>query len=359
MNHEYHMRQALDLAKKGWPQVAPNPMVGCVIVKNNEVVSDGYHQKFGGPHAEVIAINNLPSTISPQDCIVYVTLEPCSHHGKTPPCAELIISKGFKTVVISSQDPNPLVKGDGIKKLEEAGIAVIKDILKHETEELNKHFFTFHEQRRPYFILKWAITAEGFISRIPVPKTLEENRITRREAQVYVHRMRSELMGIFVGKNTVLKDNPRLTTRLVQGKNPTRIFIDRNLEIPQTYNVYNKEAPTIIFNSIKDEEKDHLRFMKLDFNRNTLPQICEKLYDAQIQSVLVEGGAYLVNEFVNQELWDEVLVFQNPDLYFKQGLKGPVFALKNSFELVGDDKLYHHFKNEAMPAKGSLAKEIF
>ena len=166
-------------------------------------------------------------------------------------------------------------------------------------------------------------------------------------------------MGIFVGKNTVLQDNPHLTTRLVKGKNPVRIFIDKKLEVPATYNIYNKEAKTIVFNALKQEEKEHISFIQLDFEKDVLSQINEKLYGLQIQSVLVEGGAFLVNEFVKNDLWEEVLVFQNPDLHFNEGLKAPVFALKNSFELVGNDKLFHHFRNEALPAVGALEKEIF
>lgn len=359
MNHEYYMQQAFDLAKQGWPNVAPNPMVGSVIVKNNEVISSGFHKKFGEAHAEVNAIQNLPSGVSPADCILYVTLEPCSHYGKTPPCADLIIEKGFKNVVVASLDPNPLVSGRGIKKMKDAGITVTTGILEQQGKELNKRFIRFHENKRPYFLLKWAITADGFISKIPYPKNREENFITRREAQEYVHGIRADVMGIFVGKNTVLNDNPHLTTRLVKGKNPVRIFTDRNLEVPGNFNVYNDEAPTLVFNSLKDEEKGNIRYIKLDFGTNILPQINEKLYQMQIQSVLVEGGAFLVNEFMKNDLWDEVLVFQNPDLHFSQGVKAPEFALKNTFELVGNDKLFHHFRNEALPAVGPLEKEIF
>lgn len=359
MNHEYYMQQALDLSKQGWPEVAPNPMVGCVIVKNNEIVARGFHKKYGEAHAEVNAIADLPPKIAPADCVLYVTLEPCSHYGKTPPCVDLVIEKGFRQVVMGSLDPNPLVSGQGVKKLKAAGITVITGVLEKEIRRLNKRFFKFFEEKRPYIILKWAITADGFISKIPVPKTLEENIITRQDARVYVHKMRAEVMGIMVGKNTVLNDNPHLTTRLVKGNNPVRIFIDRTLEVPAHFNVYNKDAKTIVFNSLKDEELDNVRFVKLNFAENILPQIIKKLYGLNIQTILVEGGAHLVNQFVKNEFWDEVLVFQNPDLYFSTGLKGPVFALKNSFELVGNDKLFHHFKDETLPAAGPLGKEIF
>jgi diaminohydroxyphosphoribosylaminopyrimidine deaminase/5-amino-6-(5-phosphoribosylamino)uracil reductase len=307
----------------------------------------------------VNAIANLPATVSPADCTLYVTLEPCSHYGKTPPCVDLVLSKGFKQVIIGCLDPNPLVAGKGLQKLREAGAEVITGVLEKEIRTLNKRFFTFFEQKRPYVLLKWALTADGFISKIPVPKSREENTITRKEAQVFVHGIRSEVMGIMVGKNTVLMDNPHLTTRLVKGRNAVRIFIDRKLEVPSDFNIYNAEARTIVFNSVKDEESGNIHFIRLEFSKNILPQLIRKLYEQNIQSVLVEGGAYLVNEFVKNDIWDEVLVFQNPDLYFHEGLKGPVFALKNSFELVGNDKMYHHFRNESMPSVGALEKEIF
>lgn len=358
MNHAYYMQQALDLAAQGWPQVAPNPMVGCVIVKNNEVVAKGFHKKYGGPHAEVEAINDLPAGVLPADCILYVTLEPCSYFGKTPPCADLIISEGFKTVVVACKDPNPLVSGNGIKKLQESGIAVVTGVLEAEARQLNRRFITCFEENRPYLILKWAQTADGFISRIPAPVNRNENIITRPEAQAYVHRLRADTMGIVVGKNTVLNDNPSLTTRLVEGKNPVRIFIDKKLEVPGDFNIYNAEAPTIVFNALKEDKKDHIQFIKLDFSGNVLGQMLQELYRLSIQSLLVEGGSSLLYSFIDQHLWDEVLVFQNPSLFFGQGLKAPVFALKNTFELIGDDKLFKHYRNETLEA-GSAPKEVF
>ncbi|PBQ34430.1 riboflavin biosynthesis protein RibD [Sphingobacteriaceae bacterium] len=359
MNHEYYMQQALEQARLGWPKVAPNPMVGSVIVKNNEIISSGYHQKFGEAHAEVNAIANLPSTVLPAECTLYVTLEPCSHYGKTPPCADLIIAKGFKNVVVGCKDPNPLVAGRGILKLESAGIKVISGVLEKEVRAQNKRFIRFFEEKRPYYIMKWAITADGYISKFPVPKIREENYITHRDAQVYVHEMRSEVMGIFVGKHTVLNDNPHLTTRLVKGENPVRIFIDRNLEVSRDFNIYNQDAKTIVFNAKKNAVESNIQFIKLNFEDDILSQVNAKLYEQQIQSVLVEGGAFLINEFLKNDLWDEVLVFQNPDLYFREGLKAPVFALKNTFDLVGSDKLYHHFRHESLTANGAFEKEIF
>lgn len=343
IGHDFFMDTALHLAGKGWPAVTPNPMVGCVIVKGDTLVAQGYHQKFGEKHAEVMAINQLPEGIDPKDCTLYVTLEPCTHFGKTPPCSDLIISKGFKTVVVACKDPNPLVSGQGIDKLRKAGVQVITGVLEKNARELNKRFIAYFEKKRPYYILKWAQTADGFISQLPVPDDKNENRISGNESQIMVHRLRSEVMAILVGKNTVLRDNPRLTTRLVEGTNPTRIFIDRNLEVPLHYHIYDNEAPTIIFNGQKEEKNGGHTFLKIDFDKKVLEQLSDKLFNLNLQSVLVEGGAVLLNDFIDQHLWDEVLIFQNPNLHFGSGVKAPRFALRNTFELIGDDKLYRQF----------------
>lgn len=319
-------------------------MVGCVIVHNDEVVASGFHEQYGGPHAEVNAINALPDKIQAAHCTLYVTLEPCSHHGKTPPCADLIMSKGFKKVVVASTDPNPLVAGEGIKRLKNAGIEVMVGVLEKEARVLNKRFFTFFEQKRPFFILKWAQTEDGFISRIGVPKTREGNKISGIEADVMVHQLRAQCQGILVGKNTVLYDNPTLTTRLVKGNNPTRMFIDRKLEVPFTFNIYNSEAKTLVFNEVKDKTEDNIQFIKIDFDKNVLGQLASRLYELKIQNVLVEGGTFLIDQFIGQNLWDEIMIFQNPQLYFAQGVKAPAIALKNNFELVGNDKLYRYFR---------------
>jgi diaminohydroxyphosphoribosylaminopyrimidine deaminase / 5-amino-6-(5-phosphoribosylamino)uracil reductase len=323
MTANIFMQRALELAGKGLGAVAPNPMVGCVIVQGDVTVAEGYHQHFGGRHAEVEAIRNLPSEVQPSDCTLYVNLEPCSHFGKTPPCVDLIIKKGFREVVIANLDPNPLVAGQGIQKLKAAGVEVRSGVQEGEGRALNKRFFTFHEKKRPYYILKWAQTADGFISRLPVPANRKDNTIGDQEQQEQVHRMRSEEMGVLVGKNTVLCDNPQLSTRLVKGKNPWRIFIDRQLEVPKHYNIFDEQANTIIFNSIKSEQKAHLTWFKIDFEGEVLQQISEKLYQMQIQSVIVEGGAMLLNSFIEQKLYDEVKIFVNKNLCFGSGVPAP------------------------------------
>ncbi len=341
------MQIALELAKKGRHMVEPNPMVGCVIVHDDKVVAEGYHQKYGEAHAEVNAINNLSREIDPAECTIYVTLEPCSHHGKTPPCVDLVIAKGFKKVVLADYDPNPLVAGKGVEKLRAAGVEVIMNVLQKEERELNKRFFTFYTKKRPFYILKWAQTADGFISRVPLPVNKADNKISGKEAQKMVHQMRANEMGIMVGKNTVLADDPSLTTRLVEGKNPVRIFIDKALEVPQTFNIYNKEAKTLVFNGLNDEKKENIEFIKIDFSKNVLEQISAKLYGLKIQSVLVEGGSALLNDFIKQEMCDEIFIFENPSLYFKNGLMAPkVVFYENNFERIGSDKLYKVMPNQ-------------
>jgi len=346
------MKMALEAGRKGWPAVAPNPLVGCVITQNGELISIGHHEYYGGPHAEVVAINKLTDQVNPADCTLYVTLEPCAHHGKTPPCADLIIAKGFKKVFVATMDPNPLVKGNGIGKLRNAGIEVVVGVLEKEAVNLNRRFFTFHIQKRPYIILKWAITADGFVSRVPVPADRSQNMITRSEAQRYTHGLRAESQGIMVGKNTAKHDDPALTTRLVTGKNPLRIVFDRKLELDRRLKIFDGQAQTIVYNEIKEEQEQNIFFRKLDFKSDVLNSVMSNLHSKGIQTVMVEGGTLLLESFLKADLWDEAFVFQNPDLSFGNGLKGPVFPLKNSFELVGADKLFHHFKNETLQQKG-------
>lgn len=351
MTHADHMKRALELATKGWPDVQPNPMVGSVITKSGKVVAEGYHQKFGGPHAEVNAIKALPKEIDPKDCTLYITLEPCRHHGKTPPCADLIIEKGFRKVVVACTDPNPLVSGSGVRKLLEAGIDVTTNVLEAESRSLNRRFITFFEQKRPYVILKWAMSADGFISRTPVPADRTQNMITREEALRTAHRLRAESMAVLVGKNTVLADDPKLTTRLVKGPNPVRAFIDRKLEVPASATVFSKDAPTWVFNELKEAKEDHVCYMKVDFSSNPGEQILHRFYQHNIQSVLVEGGARLLGDLISRGLYDEAFIFENPELRFGQGIKAPEFPLPNTFELVGDDKLYHEVKQAGVKVR--------
>ncbi len=343
--HIPFMKKAMILAQKGLGSVSPNPLVGCVIVKDDKIVAEGFHQKFGGAHAEVNAILNLPSNIDPRECTLYVNLEPCCHHGKTPPCTDLIIARGFKKVVVCNGDPNPLVAGIGIEKLKQAGIEVIQGVCEKEGGYLNRRFFTFHEKKRPYIILKWAQTADGFISKWPLPENKSENKISGEEAQTLVHEMRAAEDAILVGKNTVLNDDPFLTTRLVEGKNPLRVIITGN-EIPKTLNVFNRDAKIVVFNPSLNDVKDHITYIKLQTG-NAIPQILASLYKMGISSVLVEGGLYTLSGFISAGMWDEQHIFVDPALHFGQGIKAPKTTLNTDYQSIGKDKYYLVLNSES------------
>jgi len=333
------MQRCLELAVKGLGNVAPNPMVGCVIVCDGEIVAEGYHEQYGSGHAEPNAIKQVSDAILKKSTL-YVTLEPCSHHGKTPPCADLIINKGVKKVVIGNLDSNPLVSGRGIQKLKEAGIEVEYRVLDKECKELNKRFFTFHEKKRPYIILKWAQTQDGFISRIPLPKNKEDNWITGKESKDLVHQWRGEESAILIGYNTALVDNPLLTTRLVEGKNPVRLIIDKNLDLPHNLNIFNNDVKTIVFNSIKSSDDDNIRYVRIDF-QNMIQEILNECYVLNISSVIIEGGTKTINEFIQKNTWDEARLFVNPNKVFKQGIASPVISFNQSAPTqIGDDLLY-------------------
>ena len=333
------MQRCLELAVKGLGNVAPNPMVGCVIVCDGEIVAEGYHEQYGSGHAEPNAIKQVSDAILKKSTL-YVTLEPCSHHGKTPPCADLIISKGVKKVVIGNLDSNPLVSGRGIQKLKDAGIEVEYGVLDKECKELNKRFFTFHEKRRPYIILKWAQTQDGFISRNPLPENKEDNWITGKESKALVHQWRGEEQAILIGYNTALVDNPLLTTRLAEGKNPIRLVIDENLDLPHDLNVFNSEAKTIVFNSMKGSEHNSIRYVRIDF-QNMIQEILNECYVLNISSVIIEGGTKTINEFIQKNLWDEARIFVNPIKKFEQGIAAPDISFNQITPIkIGDDLLY-------------------
>jgi len=338
-NHETYMLRCIELAKKGMGHVAPNPLVGCVIVHNETIISEGFHSKYGSEHAEPNAINKVDHHIL-KDCTLYVNLEPCSHYGKTPPCADLIISKRIKKVVIGNLDVNPLVAGKGIKKLQEAGIEVIYGVLDNQCKELNKRFFTFHEKKRPFVILKWAQTNDNYISKMPLPQNMADNWITGEESKTLAHQWRTEEQAILVGHNTVVVDNPQLTARLYEGNNPVRIVIDRTLDLNLNYKVFDAKAKTLIFNSIKNETKENLHYIKIDFT-NFIDELLHQLYELNINSVIVEGGSRTLEHFINTKLWDEARIFVNPNLNFEKGIEAPIFDFKNEpFKYVGNDKLY-------------------
>lgn len=326
------------LAAKGLGNVAPNPMVGCVIVHEGHVIGEGYHMQFGGPHAEVNAINSVADISLLPKSTVYVSLEPCSHHGKTPPCSDLLVKYNVKKVVIGCLDTNPLVAGKGIEKLTQSGIEVVTGVLKDECRELNKRFFTYHEKRRPYVILKWAQTKDGFISKKP-PFTREENWITNEESNKLSHTWRAQESAILIGTNTALLDNPSLTTRLSEGKSPIRVLIDKDLKVPEENNIFSEKARVMVFTNEDSFDHDHITYHKISFKREIVPQILEVLFLKGINSLIVEGGTNTLQQFIDQGLWDEARIFTG-DKIFQEGLKAPVIKGKVISEItLGTDHL--------------------
>lgn len=337
------MHRCLELAKLAAGNVAPNPMVGAVLVYEKRIIGEGYHKKFGEPHAEVNCINSVNE--EDKDFIdkstLYVSLEPCSHFGKTPPCTDLIIKNKIPKVVIGCKDVYKEVKGEGIKKLQDADVEVITGISEKECKELNKRFFTFHQRQRPYIILKWAESANG--------KTGSNNErvlISNEYSNRLVHKWRSEEATILIGTNTALRDDPFLTTRLWNGNDPIRLVIDMNLRLPSHLKVFNKEVRTIIFNKLKHEENGNLAFYKIEVE-NIIVQILKALYQMQIQSVLVEGGAKLLQSFIDAGLWDEARIIRNEELVISNGLDAP--KLKNGV-IINEEKLFTDSISYFLPA---------
>lgn len=304
------MERCIQLARKGGRNAAPNPMVGCVIVVDDEIIGEGYHEQYGQAHAEVNAVNSVKDKSLLQQATLYVNLEPCAHFGKTPPCADLIIESKIPSVVIGSVDTFEMVSGKGISKLEQAGIKIKKGILEKECRELNKRFFTFQEKKRPYIILKWAQTADGYIDIIRNEEGFEKAlRITNEDSLKLSHEWRSREQAIIVGKRTALFDNPKLTVRNIEGINPLRIAIDRNLTIPSNYFLLDQSTPTLIFTSADSASVPNLEYIRLNFDAELLPQILDTLYEKNIQSLIVEGGTKLINSFISHGIWDEARVF--------------------------------------------------
>jgi diaminohydroxyphosphoribosylaminopyrimidine deaminase/5-amino-6-(5-phosphoribosylamino)uracil reductase len=325
---EFFMQRCLQLAKLGAGHVAPNPMVGAVLVHQGRIIGEGYHRQYGFAHAEVNCVHSVKEEdrhLIPVSTI-YVSLEPCAHHGKTPPCADLIVAQEIKEVVIGCVDTFSKVAGKGIEILKNAGIQVRTGILEKECRELNSRFFTSHEQKRPYIILKWAQSPAGYIGDgTPV-------KISNTFSDRLVHRWRSEEMSILVGTNTAIADNPQLNNRLWTGKNPVRLVIDRTLKTPRTHHLWDESIPTMFFS-----EKE------IDFQQPVLPQLLQLLHERSIQSVLVEGGAHTLHQFIEAELWDEARVIIG-DSQLNGGITAPV--LKNALliaetVLEGDRIMYY------------------
>jgi len=338
------MRRCLELAKQGAGYVASNPMVGAVLVHEKKIIGEGFHQQYGGPHAEVNCINSVSGQEKHKilSSVLYVSLEPCSHFGKTPPCTDLIIANKIPEVVIGCRDPFKEVDGKGIEKLKAAGIKVVYGILEDQCQQLNKRFFTFHTKHRPYVILKWAETGNGKIATNGAERLLISNEQTNR----LVHKWRSEEASILVGTNTALLDDPELTTRNWSGPSPIRSVVDMDLKLPSSLKIFNDKQRTIIFNNIKHEEKDHLIYYQVTEDVSLVHQIVNALYQMKIQSVIVEGGARLLQSFIDEEMWDEVRKIKNEKLIINNGLAAPELEIENAHEeikILGDSiKIYNH-----------------
>ena len=343
MTDEIYMQRCIYLAKKGIRAVAPNPMVGCVLVVENKIIGEGYHERYGEAHAEMNAINSVSNKSLLKKATLYVSLEPCAHTGKTPPCAELIIKKGIKKVVIGTKDSNPIVGGKGIEKLKNGGVQVEEGILQEQCIELNKRFFTFHEKQRPYVILKWAQTLDGFLDRIREDEKQKIHWISEPETKTLVHKWRSEEQSILVGKNTIINDNPSLTVRDYGGMNPIRLVIDSQLQISGALNIYSKDAPTIVFNRIKDKKEDNIEWVKI--NETSTKNILKELHKRGIQSIFVEGGSRTLQYFIIDNVWDEARVVVGQK-YFKEGYKAPIINKVPIQSISFGKDMIHYYKRK-------------
>jgi diaminohydroxyphosphoribosylaminopyrimidine deaminase/5-amino-6-(5-phosphoribosylamino)uracil reductase len=323
--HEKYISRCIQLAKNGLGTTFPNPMVGSVIVLGDKIIGEGYTSPYGGPHAEVNAINSVKDKELLKKATLYVTLEPCSHYGKTPPCADLIIKHQIPNVVVGLLDPHEKVAGKGIEKLKKAGIDVTVGVLKKECWEHHKRFLTYHTKKRPYIILKWAETADGFMA--PLQQKRSNNPepywISNAYSQQLVHQWRSQEQAILVGTNTVLTDNPKLNVRHWTGQNPIRIVLDRDLKIDTTYHILDGSVKTIVLSALLPKHPDpRIAYEVIDFEKNTTTQICAILYKHNIVSVIIEGGAKTLQDFIDSQLWDEARVFRGKNK-FVEGLRSP------------------------------------
>ena len=312
VNHDYYMRRCLQLAQNGFGYVAPNPLVGCVIVCNESVIGEGFHREFGKPHAEVNAINSVKDHSLLLKSTLYVNLEPCSHHGKTPPCADLIISKKIPRVVIGQSDPNPDVAGNGIQKLKDAGIEVIEGILESESRFLNRRFNTFHQEKRPYVILKWAESSDGFVDVERNSDQREINWISHPNTQKLTHSWRAQEMAILAGSRTINLDNPSLTVRAIPGENPLRIVLERVNEIRPDSTVLTDALPTLIFNPLKSQKQGEKEWIQSP-SKNSLNFILKELFKRNIQSIIIEGGPAIHTAFIHSGIWDEVRIIKSKE----------------------------------------------
>lgn len=335
---EIFMSRALELAKKGQLSVAPNPMVGAVIVVEGRIIGEGFHREYGKAHAEVNAIASVEDQNLLKQATIYVNLEPCSHFGKTPPCADLIIEKEIPRVVICNRDPSEKVAGKGIEKLKTAGIEVIDGILSAEGEQLNKRFFCLHKEKRPYITLKWALSKDDYIGRNPNDKNKADSWITNSLSKQLAHQWRAEEMGILIGKKTALIDNPQLNCREVAGNDPIRFLIDSNLEVQAEANIFQVDGKTVVLNKQKEGRSNRIDYLLVDEEKTYFESLFKYCFENSIHSILVEGGSYTLQSFIDANLWDEARVFKGTK-EFGKGIAGPTIngTLIESLQLREDE----------------------
>ena len=337
---EIYMQRCLQLARNGLGNTYPNPLVGSVIVYDGKIIGEGYHRKAGEPHAEVNAANSVKNKALLKKSTLYVNLEPCAHQGRTPACSKMIVDLQIPRVVVGCRDSFEKVDGKGIDMMQKAGIDVSVGVLEKESRELNKRFFTFHEKKRPYIILKWAQTLDGFIDFDRKPETpIQPNWITDEYARISVHKMRSEEQSILVGTDTAEKDNPSLNVRDWSGKNPLRIVFDRNLRLPKNLSLFDGTIPTLVLTEKEKTDEKNLQFLTLTFDKTLLQKLFLHLYNAEIQSIIVEGGTKTINHFLESNLWDEAKVYIGNTFFYK-GIEAPKIAIEPvKEEKISDSKL--------------------
>ena len=346
--HEKYIKRCIELAKNGFGTTYPNPMVGSVIVYNNQIIGEGWHKKAGEPHAEVNAVRSVKDKSLLKKATIYVSLEPCSHYGKTPPCCDLIIANEIPNVVVGTIDPNEKVAGNGIKKLIAAGVKVTTGVLEKECHELNKRFFTFHNKKRPYIILKWAESQDSFLA---PEKIVDQERkpvwITNTYSRQLVHKWRSEEQAILVGTQTVVDDNPKLNTRDWSGNNPVRVVLDQNNRISRDSFILDDSVKTIIFTKSEiNFSAENTTFEVIDFNQNIIPQILAVLHQNQIQSIIIEGGLKTIQAFIDQDIWDEARIFIGKTT-FGTGTRTPILQKKTTTKTyIQNDELIYIRNND-------------
>lgn len=336
-NHKKYIERTFYLANKGLGNVSPNPLVGCVIVKSGKILGEGYHKKYGKEHAEINAINNVKDKSQLEGSSFYINLEPCSHHGKTPPCSDEIIKHNPKEVIISNKDLNPIVNGSSIKKLKNSGICVVENIKKKKGLDINKRFFKNQLKSLPYIILKWAETEDGFVAKEDGSSKWISNELSR----TLVHKWRSEESGILIGVNTANIDNPSLNVRLWSGKDPIRIVLDPNRKLNKNTNLLNDNGALLVYNKEIEKKIKNKKFIKSSSFK--LKEILKDILKKGIGSVIIEGGTKTINGFIKEGLWDEARVFIS-NKKFKKGVKAPKFDLKK-YQNIKNDKLYTIYKN--------------